>query len=250
MKFMFGMVTFGCLAYTKRAIKSLFNAGVGRDQLVVTVGDPDDHATRDWLNSNSIIARYPAVNRGFAADVNGLISDAFLGTKTEWLLICGNDIEVSQTCFLRLTDLATNSNDDIISAYQVKKFSTFRRMAVPPLERDIFNCCLFKRKVFDRIGYLDANFWPSGYFSDNDYARRARLAKLRLKILPSAEFKHAVSATKKSGLGSTDVQFERCRNYYQQKWGGSPGHETLVPLIKIESNSGDNVIAAFWRNRK
>ena len=42
--------------------------------------------------------------------------------------------------------------------------------------------------MWEKLGYFDANFWPNGYFSDNDYARRANLIGVRACGLAHAAY--------------------------------------------------------------
>ena len=50
------------------------------------------------------------------------------------------------------------------------------------------NLCLFKRSAFHKIGYADVNFWPNGYWEDNDFCRRAVLADVKGCALPYSTY--------------------------------------------------------------
>jgi GT2 family glycosyltransferase len=53
-------------------------------------------------------------------------------------------------------------------------------------------CMLIKAEVFDRIGFMDANYFV--YFDDTDFCYRAYRAGLRLFYLPAARILHKVGS--------------------------------------------------------
>jgi len=92
--------------------------------------------------------------------------------------------------------------------------------------KDTYNLCLYTRRSFEQMGYMDVNFWPSGYFGDNDWGHRGDLAGVKACGLRQACYFHFWSRTIHQGTGTTARQFEASRDYYIHKWGGIPGHET------------------------
>lgn len=250
MRTLVGMVTYGCLPFTKRAVKSLD----GLESFFLVVGDPTDKKTDRWAQKGGFDYCGLSVdleNVGFPADVNQIFDQAFVKGHYGAVILCGNDIEAHGFCIHRLNNCG-KSTGSVVCAQNVDEFEDIKlTYLVEGSDKDIFNCALFPRSAFKAVGYLDANFWPGGYFSDNDYARRLKLAGVPIRMLVGAEYRHEVSATKKAGTGTTDRQFERNRNYYIQKWGGPPGEETRhsKSLIRIASRKNDAAIAAFWRRR-
>lgn len=86
------------------------------------------------------------------------------------------------------------------------------------------------RIALEQIGYFDENLTPI-YFEDTDYSRRAALAGVKFHNAGKTGIVHTGSAT----VATVDdlrmqnnVTFQRNQAYYQQKWGGSPGHETFT----------------------
>ncbi len=120
----------------------------------------------------------------------------------------------------------------------------------PNSKADVRNLCLFKRSVFEKLGYADVNFWPGGYFEDNDYCRRADLAGIRGCTLDHAAYFHFWSRTIKQGDGTKAAQFERNRQYYTEKWGGPVGGETVPRsihnLIRIPTRASEADIIKHW----
>lgn len=98
----------------------------------------------------------------------------------------------------------------------------------PDCIKDVRNLCLFKRSVFEKIGYADVNFWPGGYFEDNDYCYRARLAGVKACGLAHSAYFHFWSRTihqvlpgVDGGVSAHDRQFQRNAQFYVTKWGGA-----------------------------
>lgn len=87
--------------------------------------------------------------------------------------------------------------------------------------------CAFNMRAVEQVGLWDANF--SGYFSDNDYYRRMRLAGWECRDT-GIEVKHEGSATINADAKLAflnRITFPLYRQYYIEKWGGDGGHETF-----------------------
>lgn len=139
----------------------------------------------------------------------------------------------------------------------------------PSLIKDVRNLCLFKRSVFTKLGYADVNFWPGGYFEDNDYARRAVNAGIKSCALSHAQYFHFWSRTihqEQSRLENASLRaraFHRNEQFYRTKWGGPFGQETsAVPFggryhrlspeinlegaVKIVDRELESLIVDYW----
>ena len=129
---------------------------------------------------------------------------------------------------------------------------------------DVHNLALFKRDIFDAIGYIDVNFYPA-YYEDNDYVRRAVNAGITksCRVLNSIYF-HFWSRTIHQGTGGEyhPKYFHENRTFYMRKWGGDFGHELwnvpfngvqyflgdviLQPELAIHSREDETDIINFW----
>jgi hypothetical protein len=104
------------------------------------------------------------------------------------------------------------------------------------LTTEAFHLIVFARQVFDTIGLFDENFFPA-YYEDNDFVRRLELADIHSPAnpMPKVAMRHCRCATAwhlKNGYAKPD--FGRLGDYYRQKWGGDPGHETYErPFGKV-----------------
>ncbi len=137
--------------------------------------------------------------------------------------------------------------------------------------KDVRNLCLFKRSVFEKLGYADPNFWPGGYFEDNDYCRRARLAGVKACGVAHSAYFHFWSRTIHQGEGTSSRQFTRNSDFYRMKWGGPfDGEAYQLPFngkpyrdpsnpdqpyvccpgdLKIGSRDAEPAIVEYWRRK-
>ncbi len=80
--------------------------------------------------------------------------------------------------------------------------------------------------LLNTVGYLDENFYP-GYFEDNDYRYRQKLAGVTMSSFP-LENTHITSSTLhscKTFEERNQITFAKNFNYYVDKWGGFPDRE-------------------------
>ena len=132
--------------------------------------------------------------------------------------------------------------------------------------KDVAELTLFKRSVFEKFGYFDANYWPNGYFFDNDAARRAVNLKLRGCGLPHAVYFHFWSRTVHQGERRDHGEyFRRNGKYYRMKGNGGWNEEKhTVPFggeplmlapgimlpgaLRIGDRTNEGEIVEYWSN--
>lgn len=282
-KTLVGIVTFGNLDFTKLTIQSIKETTKNHDvDFFVVVGKPGDIETLSWLNENEIHSKVHNENRGFPSSLNDIYDWAWKEHDYDYLIIAGNDVVAYPNCVDELIDLADHSDYECISSlqYDVKDLTAefpevaglfygsskiFEDFSQRPWEKfqgynspttvedmrlfDIQNLCLYKKSVFDKIGYTDVAFYPA-YFVDNDYARRIVISGLRCCSLSSARFFHFWSRTIHQGSGgSNDRYFKNNEKYYKMKWGGPFGSETHTPDIRITDRTFEDQIINHWRSQ-
>jgi GT2 family glycosyltransferase len=281
-KNLFAFVTFGNLAFSQLAIKSLRETVKNEYDIFSVVGKPGDWATKEWLTKENIPHIMHTENMGFPYSLNDIYDYAWKDHDYDNLIIFGNDIVFYPYAGDALIDLANSSEYEVISALQYdvkdligehpevesqfrggnyniddfsgepwKKFTHYspvNQIADMQLY-DIQNLCLYKRSAFDKVGYTDVNFYPA-YFVDNDYARRLVLSGIKCCSLVNARFFHFWSRTihQESG-GSNSKYFKNNQDFYRRKWGGDFGKETHHPQIKIDSREGEVETVRRWRSR-
>lgn len=152
----------------------------------------------------------------------------------------------------RFTDFTARPWDLHAAAVAACPRSIDSNGAGPALIKDVQNLCLYRRSAFEKLGYFDAGFWPNGYFSDNDYARRGVNAGLRCCALGHAQYFHFWSRTIHQGEArANDLYFSRNQGLYIEKWGGPFGEETrAVPAggLRIGDRAAEAATIRHWRN--
>jgi GT2 family glycosyltransferase len=123
------------------------------------------------------------------------------------------------------------SNDDLI----LGKF-TFEKLISAPYDvvsiegLNAYSLFNVRDSAIDLIGYFDEKISPDyGYFEDNDFDWRLKLAGGNRIEIQDLDYKHIGSVTM-SKLTGNDLEahhrkFRRAREYYRLKWGGDPSME-------------------------
>jgi hypothetical protein len=256
-----GFVTFGGINFTKLMVRGIRETVTKPYSLCAIVGKPGDTETVDYLVKEKIPHKIHLVNMGFPASLNDIYDFAWKDNNFDNLVMLGNDVIPYKYAIDSLIEVADTTDIEWMCArewnakalcevhpelrsyfegedYIYTKFDerpwdnfegltkeiTFDRVGLS----DVHNLALFKRAVFEKIGYIDAHFYPA-YYEDNDYVRRAVLAGLKSCTVGNAFYFHFWSRTIKQGSGgSTTRYFENNRRYYHVKWGGDFGKETFT----------------------
>lgn len=260
-KTLIGIVTFGNLEFTRLTIEEIRRSTKSPFDLFVVVGKPDDSDTAAWLQSQGIPNLRHAGNNGFPASINDIYDAAFFYGGYENLIVSGNDVIPYPDAIDALIREAADSEwewlcssqfdaQSLVDRYPAArqyfegpelKFTDFSArpwdlhadMRPPGIDpnsiKDVRNLTLFRRSVFEKIGYADVNFWPGGYFEDNDYCRRAMLAGVKACGLHHSAYFHFWSRTINQGPHASDgrhhARFQRNDQFYRTKWGGPFGLE-------------------------
>lgn len=280
-KNLFGFVTFGGTEFSKLAFESIMNTVVRNSfDVFVVVGKPGDSETIRWLDSIGVDYAIHTENFGFPYGINDIYDYAWKHNNYDNLIILGNDVILYPYSGDSLINLANQSDYSVISALQydvrdlVGQFPQARKyfkgenyiiddFSAKPWELftgyseeddiahmrmyDIQNMCLYKREVFEKIGYTDVNFYPA-YFVDNDYANRIVRADIKSCTLLNARFFHFWSRVVKQGSGGSNHHFfENNKKYYRMKWGGDVGRELGHPELGIFSRDHELGVIRNWR---
>ncbi len=299
-----GIVSYGNLEFTKMAVRSVWESVDSPADIFVVVGKPQDKETPLWLQENKISYTKHAYNYGFPFSVNDLYDFAWVDNDYKNLVIMGNDVVAYPYAIDSMIHVANTTDNSWVCAreYSVKslckeypeaakyfnvgdnyRFTKFDErpweIAIEASEwispdiktngaglSDVHNLALFKREVFDEIGYIDVNFYPA-YYEDNDYVRRAINAGVTksCRVLNALYF-HFWSRTLHQGSGGSNTSyFHENRTFYMRKWGGDFGHEAfevpfngqpyflgetiLQPEFGIHSRDDEFSIIDFWRTK-
>jgi len=297
---MIGIVTYGNASFTKMAIESIFETTkqITERDIVIIVGLPGDGETSGLAAHYGIPHFTHGENRGFPASLNDIYDYCWGERKVDNIIMMGNDVMAYPYSIDSLIKVAETTNFEWICSkeYSVKAFirdfphiakyfqggskliyRAFNEklwlLAKPYAETvvihpgglsDVHNLALFKKSVFDKIGYIDVNFYPA-YFEDNDYARRGVNAGILSCTLVNSIYFHFWSRTIHQGKGSSTKQFKNNSNFYKLKWGGEFGSEAyslpfngheyslagakLQPSLKIDTRIDEDALIKYWRHK-
>jgi GT2 family glycosyltransferase len=198
------MVTFGLTQFTKLAIDSIRATVKNPYEIFVVVGKPGDSETLNWLATEpNIKFKVHTENMGFPSSLNDIYDYAWKENNYDNLILLGNDVILYPYAGDSLINFANETDYKIVSALQYdvrdlikdypetakyfrgdrfiiedfsgkpwENFTGYSENIVVDDMRlyDIQNLCLYKRDVFDTIGYTDKLF--PAYFVDNNYAKK------------------------------------------------------------------------------
>ena len=296
-----GLVTFGNLEFTKMAVRSIRETVLKYPyDIFCIVGKPGDRETAEWLESEGITYKKHDWNYGFPYSVNDIYDYAWKENDYAYLAIMGNDVIAYPYAIDSLIQIADTTDYEWVCSrqYDVKGLVNdypqtrqyfngpnllFEDFSTRPWDvfkgyseevqidertglSDVHNLALFKKSVFDKVGYIDVNFYPA-YYEDNDYVRRAILAGTKSCTANNSFYFHFWSRTIHQGSGgSNNYFFNLNRNFYIIKWGGDFGSEkyeipfnnksytlapglTLPPTLYLKDRSQEKDIARVWSSK-
>jgi GT2 family glycosyltransferase len=292
-----GICTYGLLEFTKLTVQRIRDTVKMPVDFFIVVGKPEDQETVDWLNLENIPFTWHETNYGFPYALNDIYDFAWKLDDYDNLITVGNDVLPYPYAIDSMIEVADNTDHEWICAreYSVKNlveefpeakkyfsgenlvfnfggtpWDLYPRLSseividATPLS-DVHNLALYKKSVFDKIGYIDVNFYPA-YYEDNDYARRAVNTKILSCTLRNVIYFHFWSRTIHQGSGGSDHgYFDNNRRFYKQKWSGDFASEGWkVPFdgkeyynlggrlvknqgLNIQNRDDEKDIVTYWR---
>ena len=275
-KLTIGAVAYKNLKYTKLFVDSIKKTVKHPFDFFIVDGYGKDE-TWDWIDQEKIPAIKHDKNYGAVHAVNDIFDHAFEGTEESLLLMCGNDVmaypgavdnmirlmELAKPDWVWANEMRTEMFASLMPRYQDEryfdsqlrlkpdKFPEYTQYKFEKTEegyyfnpvRDYRNFTLISSRLFDKIGYADVSFYPSGYYEDNDYCLRAHLAGAQAILAKGSWFYHFWNRS----IVEADVnidQVQKSLNIYLKKWGSDVGKETFPlpymdePLAKM-TRDGD-----------
>lgn len=250
---------FNNLKYSDLCLRAVAQfTGEPVDIVIVDNGSTD--RTRDWTSALSRAFRNIQVitnaeNRGFAPAVNQGIA-ALPGRD---IVLLNNDVIVTPGWLARLRMVlredaltgivgpisnyaaapqrihADHYGEDLdqMLEYSVQRSAQFFGAGFESRRLSGF-CFLIRRELVDRIGGLDERFLP-GFFEDDDYGVRARLAGYRLRVAGDVFVHHYGSRTFRNTHADANAPLQQNWVRFKQKWG------VPMDLAMGESFPGDRI---------
>ena len=159
-----------------------------------------------------------------------------INEQFDYFIIANNDIIVRKDTISNLFAEYKKGEVDLLTAknYQgkIEKDRLFMLNPTPALTTPIdFSFIMFHKKVIEKVGLFDTNFFPA-YFEDNDFTARLWLAGMNAFALTSAVMYHIGSVTQNQthpGVCTQD-QFRHNQQLFILKWGYAPVHKHLQGL--------------------
>ena len=225
---------------TLRCIRSLVaSRGVTPSVLVVDNGSDDGSTEAIRREFSTIRILQNSSNAGLAEARNTGVRDA-LSLTADFLLFIDDDAYVADDCLRLLIETAMSAPgiglvtprildanreghiwydggivDSLgITRHRHKGDSVEHRRAGAPLDIAFATgcCCLIRREVFDRAGYLDERYVV--YSEDADFSFRARGAGFRIVHVPTATAWHHQSADTRENRGKWFRDYYGTRNMF------------------------------------
>lgn len=297
MKTLIGIVSYGNLDFLKLALRGIRETVTKQADVAVVVAKPGDNPMVEYLHGlGGIHVIVNAYNKGFCGSLNDIYDHAFVNGDYDAVIIMGNDVIPYPKAIDRMIECAEATAHESVSAcqYDVKSLCRdypesrqffkgsnydFTNFNARPWEyhhapdenvirsaskADVQNLTLFKRSVFEKLGFFDVNYFSGGYYSDNCYCRCSDLAGVDGCTLTGAAFFHFWSRTIHQGnKPNHDRFFRQNEAYYETKWGGLVGREKytvpfnggevqlpdglpVTPALKISSRANEASAIAFW----
>lgn len=299
MRHLIGLVSFGNLPFLELALRGIQETLTRSADVLVVVAKADDSEMRQFLDARHIRYIQNEENKGFAGSINDIFEYGWVQCDYDTITIQGNDvipypgaldgmIEAAETTDWEWLCASQFDSKSLVARYpETRQFfrgdnleftdfdsrpweihKDFRTPEIEPDSlKDVRNLAMFKRSVFEKIGYADVNFWPNAFFEDNDAARRANAAGVKSCGLSGSAYFHFWSRTIHQGVSRPHAEyFNRNGGHYVHKWGGPVGGEryslpfdgrefelapglVLTGDLRIGTREQEAAIIDFWSTR-
>jgi GT2 family glycosyltransferase len=220
--------------YLNDCLKSLDGQNCSFDVIIIDNGSDDGSVKFIKENFPEFSLIENRDNLGFSVAVNQWIR----AVKTEYVFLLNNDTVLEPDCISKLLNCISKDEsifaaaskmiqfhdrsklDDVGDEYTIlgwtKKVGDGKSVNLYTNEREIFSACagaaLYRRSVFDRVGYFDENFFA--YMEDVDISYRARIYGFKCMYCPDAVVYHHGSGTSGSRYNEFKIRLAARNNVY------------------------------------
>lgn len=187
--------------------------------------DEDTIAACGRLAARPLVRLHPyGENRGLSRTWNEGLLDAY-GEGADLVMVANDDIAFGPGDLDRIAAKAIAHRDRYIVSCAGYHERHLRR-----LPSHGYSCFAVNPIALEVLGCFDENFFPA-YCEDQDYARRAELARLSEENCADTEVVHGGSS---AIFASEELRSQNARTqavnmaYYARKWGGLAGQESFA----------------------
>lgn len=203
---------------------------------VIIIDNASEDGSAGYISDN-----YPeftlirnAENMGFAVAANQGIK----ASNTDYVFLLNNDVVLEMNCIFYLLEcikkdvnlfavaskmvqyqdriMIDDAGDEYTLLGWTKKVGNGKSIELFQSEREIFSACagaaLYRKSVFDVIGYFDENFFA--YMEDVDISYRARIHGYKCLYCPKALVYHVGSATSGSKYNTFKIRLTARNNVF------------------------------------
>ena len=221
--------------YLKEFLDSIKIQNFVNYDVIVIDNASNDHSV-EFLNHNypEFIVIKNDKNLGFAAAVNQGIK----ASNAEYIFLLNNDVELEPKCLSNLLNCIERDKnifsvsskmiqyqnrskiDDAGDEYTIlgwtKKVGNGKSTEDYNTEREIFSACagaaLYRKSVFNEIGYFDENFFA--YMEDVDIGYRSKIFGYKTLYCPKAVVYHVGSGSSGSRYNKFKIRLAARNNIY------------------------------------
>lgn len=231
----------GQLHYTRQCIESLLATGVeAQDILVIDNASPDD--TPAWLAAHPELRS--VANRANIGCGGAWAQGSFL-TDSSWVVLLNNDIIAGPRAMGAMLDAADRLGLDVVSPallegpldYDFAEFAPRYLQAMGEQQRrDWFHgvCFAVRRRVFERIGFLDTDRKLGGH-EDKEFLMRCLKEDVPVGTVGSAVLHHFGSITQSALKRELALKELGDHHYFYRKMGlGFVGRKLLKRRTRLQ----------------
>ena len=222
--------------YIQKCLESLKKQSMKADEIIIVDNNSKDSSIEMIKNQEDASIRLIELkeNGGFSVAVN----EGIKASKSEFVILLNNDTEVHEDFIYNLYNAIKSDNnifsccskmlrydkrniiDDAGDGYTIlgwaTKFGDGKEENKYNNKREVFSSCagasIYRKSVFDEIGFFDENFFA--YLEDVDISYRARIFGYKNYYEPSAKVYHIGSATSGSRHNEFKVKLATRNNIY------------------------------------
>jgi GT2 family glycosyltransferase len=222
----------------KKFLKDCFESLKKQNNIleVIIIDNGSDDGSVEFIKEN--YPEYILIENKENLGFSGAVNQGIKISSAEYCFLLNNDVELESDCIYNLLrciekdkdifavaskmvnfqdrDKLDDAGDEYTVLGWTKKVGEGKSSKLYAHEREIFSACagaaVYRRSIFDTIGYFDENFFA--YMEDVDIGYRAKIYGFKSVYCPDAVVYHRVSATSGSRYNAFKIRLAARNNIY------------------------------------